>query len=239
MLLIAQHLWEFILFLIILVGPIPLCLSLAEGNLTENSKASLAHFLLVVMTGWITLQLGTGLILGSVDRLNLPGVIIAQLIFFTTGIFAIKYLTNRGDRANLPLPQFKQYLNNWELLIIVAATFAGCVLLENLATKPTTNYDALWFHLPAIARWYQTGSFTLLDPSGNWMFEHEQARIYPYNWHVLSVLYVIPFREDFLAALPLLIAWILQGLAVYLVSVKLGANRFYSMAASCLVLTVP
>ncbi|MGL5065621.1 MAG: hypothetical protein ACRC62_37095, partial [Microcoleus sp.] len=45
--------------------------------------------------------------------------------------------------------------------------------------------------------------------------------------------------EDFLAALPLLIAWILQGLAVYLVSVKLGANRFYSMAASCLVLTVP
>jgi hypothetical protein len=240
MLLIAQHLWELILFLIVLVGPIPLCLSLAGWNFKENSNSSFAHFLLVIMTGWSSIQLLTGLILGSLDRLNLSAVIIAQLIIFALGILAIEYIKkNTGDRASLQIPQLKQFLNKWELLIIAAATFAGCVLLGTLATKPTTNYDSLWFHLPAIARWYQTGSFTLLDPSGNWMFEHEQARIYPYNWHVLSVLCVMPFREDFLATFPLLIAWVLQGLSIYLVSVKFGANRLYSMAASCLVLTVP
>jgi hypothetical protein len=97
----------------------------------------------------------------------------------------------------------------------------------------------LWFHLPAIARWYQTHSFTLLDAAGNWIFEQEQARVYPYNWHVLSALCVIPFKEDFLAAFPLLIAWVLEGIAVYLLSVKFGATRIHGMAAASLVLTVP
>lgn len=239
MLLIAQHLWELLLFLIVLVGPIPGCLSLAFGNLKENTNSSFAHFLLVILTGWVAIQLCTGLILGSLDRLNLPAVIIAQLIIFALGILAIDWIKKNSDRANLPFPLLQQPLNKWELLIISAATFAGCVLLGTLATQPTTNYDSLWFHLPAIARWYQTGSFTLLDPSGNWMFEHEQARIYPYNWHVLSALFVIPFREDFLATFPLLIAWVLQGLAMYLASVKFGARRIYSMAASSLVLAVP
>ncbi|MEG3845241.1 hypothetical protein QT986_34035, partial [Microcoleus sp. herbarium14] len=110
---------------------------------------------------------------------------------------------------------------------------------ETFATKPTTNYDSLWFHLPAIARWYQTHSFTLLDAAGNWIFEHEQARVYPYNWHVLSALCVLPFGEDFLAAFPILIAWVLEGIAVYLLSIKFGATRTYAMAASSLVLTVP
>ena len=238
--LIAQHLWELILFLIVLVGPIPWCLSFAFGNHRENNNSSIAHFLLVLLTGWSIVQVCTGLILGSIDRLNIYAIIIAQFAIFISGSTAINYLKKRIIPANSwQLPQLKQPVNKWELTIVSAAAFAGVVLLGTLATQPTTNYDSLWFHLPAIARWYQTGSFTLLDPAGNWMFEQEQARIYPYNWHVLSVLCVIPFREDFLAAFPLLIAWVLQGLSVYLVSVKFGANRIYSMAASSLVLTVP
>ncbi|WP_333119240.1 hypothetical protein [Microcoleus sp. SVA1_B3] len=240
LMLIAQHLWELILFLIVVVGPIPLSLSLAFENQNENSNCSFPHFLLVLLTGWSIAQVCTGLILGSADRLNISAVIIAEILICAIGVILL-YTKNHKTFtfSQLPIPRIKQPLGQSERLIIFATAVAGVLLLDTLASKPTTNYDSLWFHLPAIARWYQTHSFTLLDVAGNWIFEHEQARVYPYNWHVLSALCVLPFREDFLAACPLLIAWILEGIAVYLLSVKFGASRIHGMAAASLVLTVP
>ncbi|MEG4199002.1 hypothetical protein [Microcoleus sp. Pol12A5] len=240
LMLIAQHLWELILFLIILVGPIPLSLSLAFENQKENNNYSFPHFLLVLLTGWSIAQVCIGLILGSADRLNIAAVIIAEILMGAIG-FILIYTKNHKTFtfSEWPIPQLKQPLAKSERLIIFATAIAGFLLLQILATKPTTNYDSLWFHLPAIARWYQTHSFTLLDAAGNWIFEQEQARVYPYNWHVLSALCVLPFREDFLAAFPLLIAWVLEGIAVYLLSVKFGATRIHGMAAASLVLTVP
>ena len=238
--LIAQHLWELILFLIIVVCPIPLSLSLAFENQNENKNYSFPHFLLVLLTGWSIAQVCIGLILGSAEQLNISAVIIAEVLICAIGLILI-YAKNHTafTFSQWQIPQLQQPLGKSEYLIIGAAAFAGFVLWETLATKPTTNYDSLWFHLPAIARWYQTHSFTLLDAAGNWIFEQEQAKVYPYNWHVLSALCVLPFKEDFLAAFPLLIAWVLEGIAVYLLSVKFGASRIHGMAAASLVLTVP
>ncbi|MEG4987887.1 hypothetical protein QUB08_19235 [Microcoleus sp. BR0-C5] len=238
--LIAQHLWELILFLIILVGPIPLSLSLAFENQKENNNYSFPHFLLVLLTGWSIAQVCIGLILGSAERLNIAAVIIAEILICAIS-FILIYAKNHKTFtfSQWQIPQLKQPLGKSESLIIVATAVAGVLLLDTLASKPTTNYDSLWFHLPAIARWYQTHSFTLLDAAGNWIFDHEQAKVYPYNWHVLSALCLLPFREDFLTAFPLLIAWVLEGIAVYLLSVKFGATRIHGMAAASLVLTVP
>lgn len=238
--LIVQHLWELTLFLIIVVSPIPLSLSLAFENQKENNNYSFPHFILVLLTGWSIIQVCTGLILGSADRLNLAQVIIAEMLICAIGLILIYAKNHRAFTFwQRQIPQLKQPLGKSELLIISAAAFAGFVLWETLATKPTTNYDSLWFHLPAIARWYQTHSLTLLDPAGNWIFDHEQARLYPYNWHILSALCVLPFREDFLTAFPSLIAWVLEGISVYLLSIKFGATRIHGMAAASLVLTVP
>ncbi|MBE9185017.1 hypothetical protein IQ270_09895 [Microcoleus sp. LEGE 07076] len=238
--LIAQHLWELILFLIIVVGPIPLSLSLAFENQNENSKSSLPHFVLVLLTGWSIVQVCIGLILGSADRLNISAIIIVEIVICAIGTIGLSTKKHRNSTLwQSQIPKLKQPLGLSEFLIIFAAAFAGFVLWETLATKPTTNYDSLWFHLSAIARWYQTHSFTLLDVTGNWIFEQEQARVYPYNWHVLSALCVLPFKEDFFAAFPLLIAWVIEGIAVYLLSSKFGATRIHAMAASSLVLTVP
>jgi len=237
---IAQHLWELILFLIIVFGPIPLSLSLAFENQKENKNSSFPHFLLVLLTGCSIAQVCIGLILGSADRLNISAVIIVEILIGAIGLILIYAKNHKAFTFwQWQIPQIKQPLGQSEYLIIGAAAFAGVVLWETIATKPTTNYDSLWFHLPAIARWYQTHSFTLLDTAGNWIFDHEQARVYPYNWHVLSALCLLPFREDFLTAFPLLIAWILEGIAVYLLSVKFGATRIHGMAAASLVLTVP
>jgi hypothetical protein len=238
--LIAQHLWELILFLIIVFGPIPLSLSLAFDNQNENKNYSFPHFILVLLTGWSIAQVCIGLILGSAERLNISAVIIAEILIGAIGLILI-YAKNHTafTLSQWQIPQLQQPLGKSESLIIFATAVTGFVLLKNLATKPTTNFDSLWFHLPAIARWYQTHSFTLLDAAGNWIFEQEQARVYPYNWHVLSVLCLIPFKEDFLTAFPLLIAWVLEGIAVYLLSLKFGATRIHGMAAASLVLTVP
>ena len=241
LMLIAQHLWELILFLIIVFGPVPLSLSLAFKNQNENKNYSFPHFFLVLLTGWSIAQVCIGLILGSAERLNISAVIIAEILICAIG-FILIYAKNHTafTLSQLPIPRIKQPRDIIsEFLIIFAASLAGFVLWGTLATQPTTNYDSLWFHLPAIARWYQTHSFTLLDAAGNWIFEQEQARVYPYNWHVLSALCVLPFKEDFLAAFPMLIAWVLEGIAVYLLSVKFGATRVHGMAAASLVLTVP
>jgi hypothetical protein len=237
---IMQHLWEFSLFLIILIGPIPLCLFLAFGNQNENNNYSFAHFLLVLLTTWTIVQVSTGLILGSCDRLNISAIILAEILIFAIASSLIYYkkISNLSS-FNWQIPQLKQPLNKGEWLIIFSVAVVGFILFGNLATQPTTNYDSLWFHLPAIARWYQTGSLTLLDAAGNWIFDHEQARVYPYNWHILSALCLMPFKEDFLTAFPMLIAWVIEGLSVYLLSVKFGATRIHGMAASSLVLTVP
>jgi hypothetical protein len=238
--LVAQHLWELILFLIILVSPIPLSFFLAFLNHQQRNNYSLSHFCLIFVTGWSIVQVSTGLILGSFNVLNISGVIIAELGIFILGFFLNYSIRNQIIQFFNPQQLFvNQTLNQWEWLIIFSLGFVGFLLLGNLASQPITNYDSLWFHLPAIARWYQTGSLTLLDATGNWIFEQEQARVYPYNWHILSVLCLFPFQSDFLVAFPLLIAWVIQGLSVYLLSVKFGATRVHGMAASALVLTVP
>ncbi|MEK0181903.1 MAG: hypothetical protein EAZ78_05725 [Oscillatoriales cyanobacterium] len=237
---VAQHLWELILFLIIFICPISLSFFVAFLNHQERINYSLFHFSLIFVTSWSIVQVSTGLILGSFDALNISGVILAELGIFILGCILNYPLINQIIQFLNPHQLFvNKTRNQWEWLIIFSVGFVGFLLLGNLATKPITNYDSLWFHLPAIARWYQTGSLTLLDATGNWIFEQEQARVYPYNWHILSVLCLFPFKSDFLVAFPMLIAWGIQGLSVYLLSVKFGATRVHGMGASALVLTVP
>lgn len=236
---ILQHLWELILFLVILSGPLPLCLCFALINQTDNIKSSLPHFLLVILTAWSIIQVSLGLILGTFEKLTLTPVIFTELIISIIG-FCLIYLKKYTFSFVLAkLPKLKQPLNKIELLIISSAAAVALVLLLIIATKPITNYDSLWFHLPAISRWYQTGALTLLDSTGNWIFDHQDAIVYPYNWHILNLLCVLPFGEDFLVAVPQLIAWIIQGISVYLLSIYFGASRINSMAASSLLLTVP
>ncbi|MEG3844258.1 hypothetical protein QT986_28980, partial [Microcoleus sp. herbarium14] len=143
--LIAQHLWELILFLIVAVGPIPLSLSLAFQNQNEKSNCSFPHFLLVLLTGWSIVQVCTGLILGSADRLNISALIVAEIMICAIGSILIYAKNPRAFSFwQWQIPQLKQPSLS-EFLIIFAAAFPGFVLWETFATKPTTNYDSLWF----------------------------------------------------------------------------------------------
>lgn len=238
--LIVHHLWELVLGLVILVGPLPLCLCLVLVNQKQSNNCSFPHRLLVALTGWSVIQVCLGLILGSLHSLTLKAVLGLEIILLTVSSLLFFYLKTTSYRIRLQeFFKLKPSLKRLELFILGSLAFSGLILLEKIATEPITNYDALWFHLPAIARWYQTGSLTLLDPADHWIFEHQDAKLYPYNWHIISTLFILPFGEDFLVAFPHLIAWALLGLSIYLMSVHLGASRLHGMAASSLVLTVP
>lgn len=234
-----KNLWELGLFLILLGGPLPLCLSIVLKNARQVSAYSCAHSWLLIGTAWSIIQVMTGLFLGSVRQFHVTALILSELILFAAGTVTFLRARRRAPFSWRNLMPASRQFNKQELLVVASLSFAGVMLLGKLATVPVTYYDSLWFHLPPMARWYQTHYFTLLDPAGEWLFAHPDAKVYPYNWEVLCALFLMPFGEDFLVCLPALIAWLLLGLSVYLLSRQFGATRFHSMAASALVLTVP
>ncbi len=259
---ITQHLWELLIFLVILGAPVPLCLVLqqaeytfetseakaAKNNASANSfsdftaqRFDLSYALLFALTVWSVLQVSLGLLLGSLHLLRLGPLIASELGLFAIGLALQKrsrsqQITNQQIRVQRSeVAPFRRA----EVLLLAAMAIMGAILLQRVATEPMTNYDSLWFHLPAVARWYQTGSLTLLDAAGQFIFNHPTAHQYPYNWHILSVFCVIPFKEDFLVALPMLLAWVMLALGVYWLCRQIGAARFYSLAATTLALSVP
>lgn len=243
----ASHvLLDLLLLMVILGGALPLSFSLLlvepkslQSDRQQQTTVSLVRFLLILLTGWSVLQVGLGLLLGMLGQLKLVSVVLAELLLFILGIVFIsktKHYQNFGLRITFSaLRQF----NRTALFMLYSIGFLGLFLLITLVTNPVIDYDSLWFHLSAIARWYQTGSLTLLDPSGHWIFEHPDAAKYPYNWHILSLLCLLPFGTDLFVTFPNLLAWIMLGLSVYLLSREFGANQFYSMAATALLLSMP
>ncbi|NJM96552.1 MAG: hypothetical protein HC800_04530 [Phormidesmis sp. RL_2_1] len=234
----------------IVAGPVSLAFVLLQTYHSSAHVASFPYRWLFISTVWSIVQVALGLLLGSVHQLWLGPVITIEATMFLLGLLLCKTTKAPTGSAISPsaispsatspsLLQHRQPLKPSEWLIFISILVVGAILLIRVATQPITNYDSLWFHLPAVARWYQTGSLTLLDPAGYWIFSHPSANQYPYDWHILSVLCLLPFQEDFLVALPMLLAWTMLGLAVYLLCIRVGAARFYSLAATSLVLSVP
>jgi hypothetical protein len=238
---LAQHLGELILFLVILVGPLPLAFSLILIDNDGKEPPNLPHYLLVLLTSWCVIETCIGLLLGTIKHLELNSVLVSESVVFLAGILLLIYL-----RRNISFFSFNKFmrlgqrLNNFETLIIGSISFVGVIILERLMTLPITEYDSLWWKLPVTVRFYQTASVTWLNAVDHPILPEQESLVKnTFDWHVLCTLFLMPFREDFLVTFPMLIAWLILGLSVYLLSIKVGAMRIYAMAASVLVLTVP
>jgi hypothetical protein len=229
---VVQHLWELLLCAVVLFSPIPLCLWLVFSTKRFEKPMVIAHHLLIFLTGWCVVETSLGLGLGMVQAFNLGAILLAEILLFVVGIGLLwKQGWRFSDWRVVLQPEPK--LDRYEVLILGAIAFAGFVLLERLITQPIINFDSLAYHLPAMARWTQTGTFSILE-----QFQYNVG-FYPYGWEVLCGLLLFPFKEDFLVTLPNIAAWIILGLSVYLLSQTAGATRVYSMAGACLVLTMP
>jgi hypothetical protein len=227
---------DLLLLMVLLGGALPISIFLLISDRPSNLTPSIAHGSLVILSLWSTFQVLVGLLLGMAGQLNRTSVFWVELLLLILGLSLIPLKANYA----LSLSLSKQVQFKWsELLLLNSIVLVGLYLLVNLATCAIVDFDSLWFHLPAIARWYQSASLTLLDPTGHWIFEHPDAMGYPYNWHILSLLCLLPLRTDVLITLPVLLAWVMLGLSVYLLSQEFGASRFYSMAVTLLLLSMP
>ncbi len=234
------QIWLWLLFVIILGGPIPAAVWLTVRHLPDPDQDKLAQTLLSVLTLWCLMQVGLGLAMGSLGLLALKPVLALETTLAVSGsllfcLFPLPWIKIRQFFAPLGHAPLQPY----EKGVLAALGVVSLVLLDRIATQPFISIDTLWFHGPVVARWYQTGSFTQLDPLGNWIIEHPQARGYPYNWHILFVLCLLPWRQDIFAALPVLLAWGMLGLSIYLLGRQGGADRLYALAAAGLVLGMP
>ncbi len=238
---LLQHCWEFILFLVILLSPVPLCLWLVSIDQDKENQSSFAHHLLICLNFWCSVQAFVALFLGAVGQLFLFSVIIFELIILSSGIALLLSIKKTLTFAFFgDLFKLKTRFTKPEALILVSIVLAAIILVIKLATEVIINYDSLWYHLSTMARWYQEGKFVRLDEfsrTGEW--STDAITYYPFNWEILCTLFVMPFREDFLVTLPNVIAWLILGLSIYLLSVKVGAERVYGLAAASLVLTMP
>lgn len=230
---LAQHLWELSLCLIILLGPIPFCLSVILMAKNENDTIPFSHVFLVLLTFWCVIEISLSLLLGMVQLLNLQATLIAESLLFVVGTIFFIHLKRRHSPTSqrnsfISLPKF----NAQETLIIIVISAIAFTLLWQLMTQPITNYDSLAYHLPVMAKWYQTASFSILN-------ELDQIGRYPYSWEALCALFMLPFCEDFVIAWPNLAAWVILGLAIYRVSREIGVTRIHGMAPAALVLMLP
>ncbi|MEQ9356602.1 hypothetical protein [Coleofasciculus chthonoplastes] len=243
-----QYLVDVVYFIVIAISPMPLCLSIAFINSSERYKKynknqteslSFSKLLLIITTGWCVISTVVCLLLGILGWFNLRYIIYFDVILFISGIGFWRYL-----KINNILPLYFQHLvkiiqsitkNEW--IILSSICFVGLVLMERSVTRPLIDYDSLWYHLPNMVSWYQSSSLKMVDTIGDIVFD--QTIRYPYNWELLSTLLVMPFRDDFLVTLTKVISWFILGVSIYRISLRFGANRLSSLAASSLVLTTP
>ena len=225
---LVQHLLGLLALAGIVVGPLPLCLGLVPLESRSPARA-----LLAVLVTWCLLQVCVGLVLGVTGWLWLGGVLLCEAVAFFAGL-AVPAGRSRREVLRDVWPHLV-----WpEHVLVVALGVLGLTLLIRLATVPTTDHDSLAYHLPAMARWYQMHALVTPEPIDASRFALQIGR-YPFAWELLCTLFLMPFHEDFLVALPNLIAWLIFGLATYLVAVELGARRIHALTAAFLLLAMP
>lgn len=219
----------------LLLGPAPLAVFVARSARSGGGDYARGLSLLTTLVVWCTLQASLGMALGALGRLDGPSLVAGELLFFALGGAALRSRAQQGARhdADAPSPA-PDALLPW-----VVALGIGCLaVLAGLAiTRPITDYDSLFYHLPTMASWYQHGALLPFD-----QFRGEQIGTYPYAWELLCSLFFFPFGDDTLVALPNLVAWMVLVVSTGLLGLEIGARSVvaaaFSLAAGSMPLTV-
>ena len=220
---------------IIVLGPVPLGLVLARLAGAGERDLGTVHNWIIVLTAWSVIQVSLILVLGSTRTYDRADILAAEIALALTGGALLRRFASNLSLISSFVPRGS--LSKWELLVVGSTTTAGLIVAGRTLLRPIIDFDSLWYHLPNMAIWYQTGSFEMMSPTGDIVFD--QVLRYPYDWEALCSLFLFPMGEDFLVALPKLLAWVLWGLAIYATSVRIGATRVHSLCAASLALTMP
>jgi fumarate reductase subunit D len=242
---VTQHLVQLVLFLAVLVGPIPFSLSLialverwkgaAGFDPVSGRGMSLAHSFLLLLTSWCIIETCVVVVLGIIHHFALGAILFSEVAVFAIGMF-VRWKNRDNERAMslFRRPEISDRFNGFEKMIVAAILVVLGFLVLDVTVIPITDYASLRYDFPTMANWYQTSSLATAEE-----FRFVEAGRYPGSWEAFCTLFMMPFREDFVVAFPNLVAWAIFGLSIYLISVHLGATRIQGLGASSLCLATP
>ena len=239
---LIEHIFQLILFSVICFGPAALALVLTMAGQKGEPERLAAYRLLSFLTIWTGIQICIALLAGMTGHFDIWTVFWVESIVLVAGLILLRDFVRRYSTSPSLLMLGRQLTATPAQTLTFYISCLGIILGLQLAVQPIIDADSLWYHLPVMARWYQDFAFTKLPEftrftSSDWIAE--QVGYYPYSWEALCTLFILPFKEDFLVALPNLIAWIVLGLSTYLLGLEFGASHFYALATSVLLLVVP
>jgi hypothetical protein len=220
----ARHVADVLCLFLVLAGPLPLALVLGAA---PARRSGVSHALLALLVAWTALELAVALVLGMLGCLDLGWLMTAEAALFVLGMRPLLRL-DVGPTFLTPT----RALSRAEWAVMVALAVLGTSLLFRFAAEPPTDHDSIGYHLTAVARWIQAGTFVRPERA-------TKVAYYPYGWEALCALFVLPFHEDLLVALPNLIAWAILGLAIVRAGAAIGASRLHALAAAFVVLATP
>ena len=131
------------------------------------------------------------LVLGSTGTYDLAGILTAEIALALTGGALLQRFASRWSLISSFVPRGS--LSKWELLVVGSTTTAGLIVTGRTLLRPIIDWDLLWYHLPHMAIWYQTGSFDMMSPTGEIVFD--QLLRYPYDWEALCSLFDFPWAR--------------------------------------------
>lgn len=225
-----DYFWQCGSLLLIVLGPIPFVASVMHLQRRAVGTPCFARECLMVLTAWCGIEVLVGMCLGSIQSLRLHSVLISESALLLTGIAILSLLRRRSPlvrQSHAPLSESESSLFFMGTLILI-----GIALLWTVGVTPVTDFDSLWYHLPTMVHWYQSGTFATPD-------KVTVPAYYPFSWELLSLLFLLPFQADAFVAVPNFIAWIIFGFSIYAVSGMCGASRLSSLLACVLTLSAP
>lgn len=193
---------------------------------SANKPGECAHLLitcalcLLIAEAALAIAFGASGHYGSWWAFN-PVIGLLLLIAFA----GVRRVQRRSGVSKPDIPNRQRWLFLPLGFLVVALTLTALAF-------PTLDYDSLYYHLPAIATWHQTGAFEFPAQASLQQF-------YPYTWEAVCGLFFTPLLGDALVFLPNVFAWALFGLAVYGIVQCLGRPSLHAVSVTALALSLP
>lgn len=234
-----EHVASVLAFSLLVVAPLPfgLCLAALREDETQR-RLSLPQALLLLLAAWCLVQALVAHVLGLLHQLRFSDVLVAELLVFVAGALSLTRRRLSGRWAAPTLHEGSPHtvahrIDALETLTLLALAFMGLTLLWWSAAMPVVDWDSWAFHMPHMAEWLQSGTFTRIAQGAE-----RPRNSYPYGWEALCTLFLTPFGEDMLVTFPNVVAWVLLGLAAYLLARLWRARRIHALSCSACLLAI-
>jgi len=227
---LARHVLGLVLFGLFLFAPLPFGLWVVGLGERAGRGFSLPQAVLAVLAVWCLVQSAVAHALGLLHLLHLPAMVAAEVVVLAAGAIGLR----RRDGRALALLLRRPRIGPLEKLTLLALAVMGATLLWRSAAMPVVDWDSWSFHMPAMAGWLQSGTFSRME-----QYSARPRNSYPYGWEALCALFMKLFGEDLLVTFPNVVAWVSIGLATYLLARMWRARRIHALACAALLLSIP